>query len=465
MPKFTRNRFLISLTILLLTLSLAVTAVGAASNKDVLFERIRTVFDVYEAWHKDGADLDTFVQGAIRGGLEALGDPHTSYYDESEFNAFMDSLNGSFSGIGAYLEQDGNYVVISSPIKGSPAFAAGLKPGDRILEANGIPLVGSTTEKAVTVIRGAEGTPITLKIERPSESRTFTVTIVRAVIAIPEVEYKLLDGGIGYLQLASFGDDAVRDFYVAVDALKAQGAKALVLDLRGNGGGYLDAATSIGSGFLPQGQPILWEVGKSSKTARNSTGLKQVNLPVAVLVDGGTASASEILAGAIQDHGIGPIVGVNTFGKGTVQQILTLSAGGGMKVTIAEYLTPKERTVDKVGLKPDYVVELPKPDAERTQPMAFTRYLSTNDIGLDVLYLQYRLADLGYDPEQTGFYGLKTQRAVQKFAEDNLMGDVQMADPNLINVLNIRVADRLKSVQQVDTQLNKAIELVKEKIK
>jgi carboxyl-terminal processing protease len=458
-----RGRLLIGALATLLLLGTSVGAAAALDAKDSLFERIRSVYDVVESWHKDGADAEKFTAGAIKGGLEALGDPYTNYYSEEDYGDFLESLNGNFSGIGAYLEQADSYVVISSPIKGTPAAAAGLQSGDRILEVNGTPMVGSTTDKAVSLIRGPEGTEVTLKIERTSEKRTFTVTVKRAQIRIPEVETKMLDGEVGYLQLSTFGDDAASSFYAGVEDLKSQGAKALVLDLRQNGGGYVNAAVDIASAFVPKGEPILWEVGKDGKSAFRSQG-RLINLPTAVLVDGGSASASEILAGAIQDYDAAELIGVKTFGKGTVQQILSLSIGGGMKVTVAEYLTGKERHVDKIGLTPDWVVENPKPDLSRTEPMKLNRLLLPDDIGLDVLDLQNRLKDLGYKPETTGHLGRNTREAAAQFARDNGLSVDHAISDQFIKVLNEQVTANAKQQQQKDRQLERAVELVRKKL-
>lgn len=456
-----KRKLIGALLVALAVLALTVSAGVAADRKQELFDQIRSVYDVVEVWHKDEADLERFVSGAIQGGLEALGDPYTNYYTPEDYAGFLDSLNGSFSGVGAYLEQDGNYVVISAPIKGSPAARAGLMTGDRILEANGASLVGSTTDHAVSLIRGAVGTTVKLKIERPSERKTFEVTIVREQINIPEVDSRMLDGEIGYVQLSSFGDDAVRDFFRAVDSLKNQGAKGLVLDLRQNPGGYLHAAVEIASAFVPADEVVVWETAKNEKIALRSSG-RLINLPTAVLVDKGSASASEVLAGAIQDYGVAPLVGVKTFGKGTVQQILNLQGGAGMKVTIAEYLTPKERHVHGIGLTPDYAVENLPADSERTAPMTFDRLMALKDIGLDVQQLQYRLKDLGYDPELRGYFGLKTKDAVEKFARANNLGTDGMVTEAFLTVLNQRVAEKVKAPE--DQQLNRAQELVRLKL-
>lgn len=445
------------------SLSVSVGAAFAADRKDELFKRIRTVYEVVEVWHKDGADLDKFTDGAIKGGLEALGDPHTNYFSPADYAGFLDSLNGNFSGIGAYLDLDGNYIVVTSPIKGTPAHQAGLMSGDRILEADGVSLVGATIERAVQLIRGPSGTSVKLKIERPSQRTTFTLTITRAQINIPEVDSKLLEGNLGYIQIASFGDQAVGDFFKAVTSLKSQGAKGLVIDLRQNGGGYLDAAVNIGSAFVPAGKPILWEVGKSGKKQITSSG-QLINLPVVVLVDGGTASASEILAGAIQDYGVGPLVGTKTFGKGTVQQILTLTEGGGMKVTIAEYLTPNENHVHKISLTPDVVVEKSALSDTLIAPLGLERALLPNDVGLDVLDLQKKLEFLGYGPDTRGYFGLNTSDAVMRFAMEHGLPEEAAVTTKVAEALNAAVAAKVKELNKRDNQLEKAVELLKAKV-
>lgn len=460
MFRVSKRRLLGLLLAVTITLSVTVGAAFAEDEATAMFDRVRAVYNVVQGWHKDGADLETFIDGAIAGGLEALGDPHTNYFPPTEYRDFLDSLNGSFSGIGAYLDLEGSYVIISAPIKGTPAAKAGLQSGDRILEVDGTTLVGAPTEKAVRLIRGLAGSSVTLKVERPSEQRTFSVTITRAVISIPEVESKMLDTSLGYIQVASFGDDVVNDFYKAVTTLKSQGAKAIVLDLRQNPGGYLDAAVDLASAFVPAGEPVVWEVGRNGKQARVSSG-RLINLPVAVLVDKGSASASEILAGAIQDYSAGPLIGTQTFGKGTVQQILNMSGGGGIKVTIAEYLTPKERTVHGKGLTPDVAVEASKPDSERTSPLETKRFLSMTSVGLDVLYLQYRLSDLGYKPDNDGFFGSKTQQAVSKFAQENGLEDSGMVDKAFVEVLNAKVAAQVRKRPVEDVQLLKAQEHLK----
>ncbi|MFZ5824930.1 MAG: S41 family peptidase [Bacillota bacterium] len=452
-----KRRILGLVTALVLVFGVAVSGAGATSNRDQVFGTIRSVFEIVETYHKNGADLDKFFKGAVAGGLEALGDPYTNYFSPPDFADFLNSLNGNVTGIGVYLDIEGNYVIVAAPIKGTPAFKAGLQTGDRILEANGIPLVGATIEKAGSIIRGEPGTEVVLKIERPAEGRTFEVTIVRALIHVPQVEYELLENGVGHLILNSFGGSASQEFFSAVKDLKEQGATSLVLDLRQNPGGYVSDAVSIASAWVPKGEPVMYELGKDEEVAQRSQGTL-INLPTVVLVDGGSASAAEILAGAIQDYKAGTLVGTKTFGKGTVQQLLFMQNGDGMKVTIAEYFTGKRRKVDGVGLTPDYVVEAIQHDEALAKPYTLNRVLAPNRVGMDVLDLQYRLRFLGYEPETEGTYGGKTLQAVYQFRSKHRLPALPTVDSGFVKMLNQAVAEKLR--QKDDVQLKKAIELL-----
>jgi carboxyl-terminal processing protease len=457
-----------SLLVLLLVLLLSFSVVGvsvAATSQDAWVKRLLDVYKIVEAQHLRGANLDTFMEGAIHGGLSTLNDPYTAYFNAEEWTAFLNSLDGSFSGIGAYLEESDPYVVISSPIKGSPAERAGLKPGDRLLEANGESLQGLTTEQVVTKVRGPAGTNVTLKVERPSEGRTFTVTITREVVSLPDLESKLLDGGIGYIALYTFGSNTDKQFWNAVADLKRQGARALVLDLRNNGGGYVDVAVSIAGGWVPEGEPVLTTKMRDGEDRELSPG-GLINLPTAVLVNGGSASASEILAGAIQDWKAGTLVGEKTFGKGTVQQLLRLSDGAGLKVTIAEYLTAKGRRVDKIGLTPDVEVKAPEPAPEVLAPLKLEgKVIAPGHAGLNVLRLQQKLKFLGYQPEETGWFGHLTERALEAFARAEGLNPVPVADEAIVTRLNQAVVAKVAAVQKQDVQLETAVNLLKGELK
>lgn len=462
--KRTRRIWLALSGVLLLVLSTAGLAV-AATSKQAWFDRLDRVYQVVSQRHYKGVDMDTFMEGAIKGGLATLNDPYTDYFNAKDWSDFLHSLDGEFSGIGAYMDDDPTYIVIKSPIKGGPAEKAGLQAGDRILKVDGVSMQGMPSERAITLIRGQAGTKVTLEIERPAEKRTFTVTITRAVISLPDVEYKLLDGGIGYLALYNFGSATDTEFWQAIADLKKQGAKALVLDLRDNGGGYVDVAVSIAGGWVPKGEPVLTTVEKDGKSVERSPG-GLIQLPTAVLVNGGTASASEVLSGAIQDWKAGILVGTKTFGKGTVQQLLNLGSGDGLKVTIAEYQTSKGRRVDKVGLTPDVEVKPIDVSAQILQPLDLGNdALVPSQTGLNVLYLQQKLQYLGYQGETTGWFGNLTERAVLSFKRaEGLEALSPMVDKGLAGRLDAAVLAKAKKEAAADRQLETAVNLLKAEI-
>ncbi|MEW8976935.1 MAG: S41 family peptidase [Symbiobacterium sp.] len=453
-----------ALAVLLLTLCLTLapwagTAYGAAASGVTLGPdwQLWTVYAVVERYHLNGADLETFLEGAIRGGLDALGDPYTEYFNAEDYQGFLESLDGDFAGIGVYLEKDGDYVVIVRPIRGTPAAEAGLQSGDRILAADGVNLVGEPIETVQSLVRGEPGTAVQLTIERPAEGRRFNVTVTRAWIHVPQVEYRMLDGGVGYLELIGFGDRAEQEFYAAVSALKEAGATSLVLDLRANGGGWVDTALAIAGAFVPEGEPIMYELGRDSEQVYRSEG-RLIGLPTAVLVSEYTASAAEILAGAIQDYKAGVLVGTKTFGKGLVQELIPLPDGAAVKVTTAEYLTGKRQRVQGVGLTPDLEVEAYQPDPELWEPLTTDRVLTNGHVGLDVLGLQRRLTFLGYHTDLDGYFRAQTAWAVRAFARDNGLTDAAIVDQAYLEKLNAQVAAKLRAADWPDTQLEAAVQ-------
>jgi len=328
----------------------------------------------WEAWHLieenfDGSipDTRTRTYGAIEGMLRTLGDDHTVLLSPEYSAIFNEDLSGSFEGIGASVrtrEEDGK-VLIAELFKGQPAEQAGLKVGDAILAVDGVTLQGLNLYEAIALIRGPEGTIVHLTIEREGLDQPFDVEVKRARIEIPLVETKMLEGDIGYISLFEFSEPAPARFRKALQELLAQKPRGLVLDLRENPGGYLDVAVSIGSEFIGDGLILRVRSHGDQEVEHPATGNGvALDIPMAVLVDGGTASASEIVAGALQDNGRAVLIGEQTFGKGTVQVGYTLSDGAELRVTISHWFTPNGRAIEKEGLTPDIVVEMTEADHE-----------------------------------------------------------------------------------------------------
>jgi len=311
-------------------------------------------------------DDTALMRGAIRGMLAALEDPHTSFMDPNEFKDANAGLAGNYEGIGAYVDASGDFLTVISPIKDSPAEAAGLRAGDKIVAIDGEDMTGINPELARQRVLGPSGTTVILTILREGEEKPFDVSIVRAKITIKSVEYEM-KGDIAYIQLNTFGDTTSDELQAALKDLMAQNPKGLILDLRNNGGGYLRTAVEVLSQFVKKGEIALVEQYGDGKRDTYETlgGGLATDIPMIVLINEGSASASEIVAGALQDYGRAQLVGVKSYGKGSVQNWIPLNGeAGAVRITIAKWLTPKERTIHNVGLEPDIMIELTQDDID-----------------------------------------------------------------------------------------------------
>ncbi len=314
------------------------------------YERIKANF-----YYTERLNERELLYGAIRGLVEGLDDPYSRFLTPEEYQRFNSiDLEGEFIGIGVQIAIRDGRVVVIAPLAGSPAERAGVRAGDIILEIDGRSTEGLTLDEAVALLRGESGTPVTLKVQH-LDGAIEEVTIIREVIVVDPVDYRLEEEGIGYIRLTTFNRKAEREFDQALGDLLAAGIGGLILDLRGNPGGLLDEAIAVASRFIDEGA-ILKSTDRYTTRAYPTQGNNLPNLPVAVLIDRGTASAAEILAGAIQDHRMGVLVGEPTFGKGLIQTPFTLSDGSAVIITTAEYTTPNGHRVQDLGLVPDIPV-------------------------------------------------------------------------------------------------------------
>ncbi len=321
---------------------------------------------VHEEYVDQPVDDTALMRGAIRGMLAALEDPHTSYMDPNEFKDANASLAGNYEGIGAYVDTSGDFLTVISPIKDSPAEAAGLRAGDKIIAIDGADMTGINPELARQKVLGPAGSTVVLTILREGLEETLDVSIVRAQIVVKSVEYEL-KGNIAYVKLNTFGDTTSDELQTALKEVMAQNPQGLILDLRNNGGGYLRTAVEVLSQFLPKGEIALYEQYGDGKRDTYETlgGGLATEIPMIVLINEGSASASEIVAGALQDYGRAQLVGIKSYGKGSVQNWIPLNdEAGAVRITIAKWLTPKERTIHEIGLEPDLQVELTEADFE-----------------------------------------------------------------------------------------------------
>jgi carboxyl-terminal processing protease len=340
---------------------------GTPTDVSSLFEPFWQTWEiVHDSYVDQPVDNTLLMQGAIRGMLASLDDPHTSYMDPEMYALEEQSLAGEYEGIGAYIDTSGEYVEIISPITGSPAEAAGLKSGDLIVGIDGEDMTGVSGDVVHSLILGPAGTDVTLTIKRESLEEPFDITITRAKIVVPSVESRMLEDqdNLAYVRINIFGEETADDLRSQLRDLLKNNPRGLVLDLRGNGGGYLDTAIEVVSEFVDNGVVVYEEYGDGTRDSYEvKPGGLATEIPLVVLVDEGTASASEITAGAIQDYERGILVGTTTYGKGSVQNWLALvNDQGAIRVTIARWLTPKGRQINEVGIEPDYTVEFTEED-------------------------------------------------------------------------------------------------------
>ena len=322
-------------------------------------KKIKTTINKYYLWN-DKIDDEKLKEGAIKGYVEGLGDEYTEYIPADEMKDYTENITGNFVGIGIYMiaDKDSGRVVVYYPIPESPAEKAGIKAGDQIISVDGTEYTADDFDNIADYIKGEEGSSVKLVIDRNGEKLEFEIT--REKINTNPITIEMLEDNIGYLKLPSFDEDTAKDFEENVKELQSEGAKSLIIDLRNNGGGIVNEATDIADMLLDKGQTIISTVDKDNKTeVTYSKKDPTFTIPVVVLANENSASASEILSCSLQDNGRAKIIGTKTYGKGIIQTLLSLTDGSGLKITTEEYYTPKGTTIHKVGITPDEEVELP----------------------------------------------------------------------------------------------------------
>ena len=325
----------------------------------------------------ENVDYNKLYEGAIKGMVNALGDPYSVYLDDESFKSLMTSTEGHFGGIGVVIGmKDSNFVVIA-PLKGTPGERAGIKSGDKITAIDGKKSAGQTLEDVVAQIRGKEGTSVEIEL-KTAAGEAKTVRVIRSDIKLETVAGEMKNNKIGYIRISMFNESTGSDFIKKFHELEGQGMEGLVLDLRDNPGGLLSESVKVAELMVPKG-PIVSVTEKSGKSVTEYSNLEKTKYPVAVIVNQGSASAAEIVAGALQDTQAGKLFGTKTFGKGSVQAVSNLDESTGMKLTIAHYYTPSGRSINGTGIEPDVVVE---PTGE----------MGENQLNTAISYLEKELA-------------------------------------------------------------------------
>jgi carboxyl-terminal processing protease len=363
--------FIVAATLVLLILTGGVQH-GTTAIEDT-YEKLKVfteILSLIQANYVDDVNSKELMYGAVKGMLETL-DPHSSFMPPEAFREMQIETQGTFGGLGIEITVKDRLLTVVAPIEGTPADKAGLQPGDRIVKIEGQITKDLTLMDAVRRLRGPKGSKVTISILREGRPEPFDVTLVREVIEVHSVRQKDLGDGIYYVRIASFQERTTKDLERALDQAKKIGSTALILDLRNDPGGLLNQAVAVSDMFLDKGQLIVYTRGRIKDqdlrfTAEQAGGFPK--WPMVVLVNGGSASASEIVAGALQDWKRAVILGTKTFGKGSVQTVIPLSDGSGLRLTTAKYFTPKGRSIHGSGITPDIVVEVPKPEAKPLTP-------------------------------------------------------------------------------------------------
>ena len=329
-------------------------------NADAYTAKLEKIKGVLEKYYMGDIDYDKAMEGIYSGLIDSLGDPYTVYFSADEYKSFTESTNGNYAGVGSTVttNADGNCEFVK-PFKDGPAYNAGILPGDIICEIEGEDALGLDLDTVVSKIRGEAGTEVHIKIYRSSISDYMDITVVRGKIEVPTVEYQMLDNKIGYIIVSEFDMVTESQFISAIDDLEKQGMKGLIVDLRDNPGGMLSTVTGMLSRILPKGKLLIYMEDKAGERDEYfSSSNKTVEVPIAVLINGNSASASEVFCGCLQDYGVATLVGTKSFGKGIVQSLIPLGDGSALKVTTSKYFSPLGRNIHGVGFEPDIKVEL-----------------------------------------------------------------------------------------------------------
>ena len=349
--------------------------ISNSNNDDELTKTLKGIEEIIDKYYLKDVDEQKAIDGAIQGYIEALGDEYTEYIPADEMKEYTQDIMGNFVGIGIYMIQntEENTIEVLSPIKDSPAEKAGILAGDIIVGVDGVNYTGDEIDTVANNIKGEEGTTVKIEIRRGEETLTFDIE--RAKVITNPVLSEKLENNIGYLQITSFDEGTAEDFENKFNSLKDQEITSLIIDLRNNGGGIVEEALQIIDYIVPKGQEILITVDKDQKEEiEKSKDDVLIDMPIVVLVNEYSASASEIVAGALKDLNEATLVGKTTYGKGVIQQLLSLSNGAGLKVTVEEYYTPNRTKIDGVGIKPNEEINLPE---TVTSPLTVTREQDT----------------------------------------------------------------------------------------
>jgi carboxyl-terminal processing protease len=326
---------------------------------DSVGAKVNEILGALNNFYVEHIDMDDLSDKIYHEIVTLLNDPYTTYMDPRQFKDFMEDTEGIYAGVGVSVSGNpvSNRIIVVSPFEGYPGAKAGILPGDAIMQVNGYEVTADKLQDAVNMIKGEPGTSVDLTIYRESADETFKVTIVRELITVPTVSHRMLDNDIGYLRITQFERVTYNQFAAAYQDLQSKGMKGMILDLRNNPGGLLSEVVKITDLLVPQGT-IVYTEDKKGRQNPTLSGPDHIEVPLLILVNGASASASEVLSGAVRDHNVGELVGTTTFGKGLVQNLYPLADNSAIKITVAKYYTPSGICIQDIGLVPDYEIDM-----------------------------------------------------------------------------------------------------------
>ncbi|GGC82874.1 peptidase S41 [Thalassobacillus devorans] len=425
-------------------------------------KKVEQAYNVIKENYVEEVDDKQLMEGAIQGMLETLDDPYSVYMDKETMEQFDQSIESSFEGIGAEVSMVDGKVTIVGPIKGSPAEEAGLKPNDQILAVDGESVEGLDLYETVLQIRGEKGTEVTLTIQRPGVSDPVSIDIVRDDIPLETVysEIKEKDGKkAGVIEITSFSEKTSDEFKEALSELEGKGMEGLIIDVRGNPGGLFTDVQEILQNFIPEDVPYVQVEDKNGEKERYFSKMKdKKEYPVTVLMDEGSASASEILAAAMQEAGGYELVGEKTFGKGTVQQAIPMGDGSTIKITLYKWLTPDGNWIHEKGVQP--TVKVKQPAYFYTNPVEIEEPLEYDQNNDKIKNIQVMLDGLGYDVDRSdGYFDKKTEEAVKQFQEDENLKVTGAIDQKTGGSIEAKIVDLIREGKN-DKQMEKALDVL-----
>jgi carboxyl-terminal processing protease len=435
---------------------------AAVSEKEL--EKLVKAYELIQNRFLHQVDKNKLIDGAINGMVTSLEDPFTSYMDPSEAEQFMEALDSSFQGIGAEVTLDEGRVKVISPIKGAPADKSGIQVGDIIVSVNGERLDGLKLSEAVMKIRGPKGTQAKLEILRGSSLVPIQVIVVRDDIPLETIYAEMLPGDIGKIEVRQFLLTTAKRFHEEVAKLEKMGMKGLIIDVRNDPGGILSTVVDMMHPFVPAGKPILYIEGREGEKEATISKGPGKPYPVTVLINKGSASASEILAAAMKESAGAVLIGESTYGKGTVQITFEKELGDGssIKMTVFKWLTPLKNWVNKTGVAPD--IEVRQPEYFNVAPLQLKIPIKLDVANDDVINVQLMLTALGYDPGRTdGYYNEMTEKAVKVFQEKQLLPVTGEVDRSTADKLEQETYKELRKPEQ-DLQLKTAVEKLEQMI-